>query len=83
MPLLLKGSRSFAFGSTRMLTPTLELGIRRDGDDAKTGTGVDVVGSLRYVDTAPAPIGMNGRCLAANADDAYRDWARARLLFLG
>ena len=73
--LLLEGSRSFGFGETRTLTPTLELGVRRDGGDAETGAGVDIGGSLRYVDAALGlTIDAGGRYLAAHEDDAYREW---------
>ena len=58
-----------------MLTPTLELGVRRDGGDAETGAGIDLGGSLRYADAA---LGLtaeaSGRYLAAHGDDAYREW---------
>ena len=73
--LLLEGSRTFAFGGTRRLTPTLELGVRRDGGDAETGTGIDLGGTLRYAD---AGLGLtaeaSGRYLVAHEDDAYREW---------
>ena len=48
--LLLEGSRTFAFGAARSLTPTLELGVCRDGGDAETGAGIDLGGTLRYAD---------------------------------
>ena len=73
--LLVEGSRAFRFGATRMLTPTLELGVRRDGGDAETGAGIDLGGSLRYADAA---LGLtaeaSGRYLVAHGDDAYREW---------
>ena len=59
----------------RTLTPTLELGVRRDGGDAETGMGVDLGGSLRYADAA---LGLTaeagGRYLAAHEDAGYREW---------
>ena len=73
--LLLEGSRTFAFGAGRRLTPTLELGVRRDGGDAETGAGVDLGGSLRYADAALGlTVDAGGRYLAAHEDDAYREW---------
>ena len=73
--LLLEGSRTFAFGAGRMLTPTLELGVRRDGGEAETGVGVDLGGSLRYADAALGlTVDAGGRYLAAHEDDAYREW---------
>ena len=73
--LLLEGSRAFSFGGTRMLTPTVELGVRRDGGDAETGTGIDLGGSLRYADTRLGlTVDASGRYLVAHEDDAYREW---------
>ena len=73
--LLLEGSRPFSFGAARTLTPTLELGVRRDGGDAETGMGVELGGSLRYADAA---LGLTaeagGRYLAAHEDAGYREW---------
>ena len=73
--LLLEGSRTFALSETRMLTPTLELGMRRDDGDAETGAGVDLGGSLRYADAAlGVTVDASGRYLVAHEDDAYREW---------
>ena len=73
--LLLEGTRPFAFGSTRMLTPTLELGVRRDGGDAETGAGFDLGGSLRYADAALGlTVEATGRTLLAHEDAAYKEW---------
>ena len=73
--LLVEGSRPFRFGATRLLTPTLEIGVRRDGGDAETGAGIDLGGSLRYADAA---LGLTaeaaGRYLVAHEDAAYREW---------
>ncbi len=73
--LLVEGSRPFRFGDTRLLTPTLEIGVRRDGGDAETGAGIDLGGSLRYADAA---LGLTaeaaGRYLVAHEDAAYREW---------
>ena len=73
--LALEGSRAFAVGTSRMLTPTLDLGLRHDGGDAETGAGVDLGGTLRYAD---AHLGLtaeaSGRWLLAHEDAAYREW---------
>ena len=73
--LLLEGTRPFAFGTTRLLTPSLQLGVRRDGGDAENGAGLDLGGSLRYAD---AGLGLSveaaGRYLVAHEDSAYREW---------
>ncbi len=41
-----------ASGATGMsLTPSVEVGLRRDGGDAQTGAGMDVGGGLAFIDT--------------------------------
>ena len=46
--LLLSGERQRALASGGRLTPSLEVGIRNDGGDGTTGTGVELGGGLRY-----------------------------------
>ena len=48
----LEGSRGFTLGGRLSLTPTIEVGLRRDGGDAETGAGMDVGGGLAFTDTA-------------------------------
>ena len=73
--LLLEGSRPFSFGPMRTLTPTLQLGVRRDGGDAETGAGFDLGGSLRYADAALGlTVEAAGRYLLAHEDAAYKEW---------
>ena len=50
--LVLEGSRRFAVGDGGALTPSLEVGLRHDGGDAETGTGIEVGGGLSYADPA-------------------------------
>ena len=45
--LTLEGSRRFETGGGH-LTPRLELGLRHDGGDAETGSGVELGASVRY-----------------------------------
>ena len=48
----LEGSRGFTLGGGRVsLTPSVEVGLRRDGGDAETGAGMDVGGGLAFTDT--------------------------------
>ena len=48
----LEGSRGFALGGGRLsLTPSVEVGLRRDGGDAETGAGMDIGGGLAFADT--------------------------------
>ena len=45
---VLEGSRRFEAGDRGTLTPSFEVGLRHDGGDAETGTGVEIGGGLRY-----------------------------------
>ena len=48
----LEGSRGFTLGGGRLsLTPSVEVGLRRDSGDAETGAGMDVGGGLAFTDT--------------------------------
>ena len=40
--LIVEGSRAFELDSGGTLTPSIEVGVRDDGGDAETGTGVEV-----------------------------------------
>ena len=53
--LILEGSRAFEVGAGGTLTPSLEVGLRHDGGDAETGTGVELGAGLRYADPARGP----------------------------
>ena len=47
---VLDGSRSFALAGGAALSPSLELGVREDGGDAETGTGLEFGAGLGYAD---------------------------------
>ena len=47
----LEGSRGFTLGGRLSLTPSVEVGLRRDGGDAETGAGMDVGSGLAFSDT--------------------------------
>ena len=73
--LALEGSHEQTLASGSSLTPSLELGLRHDGGDGITGTGIgiEIGGSLRYRDPASGlTIEGNGRVLAGQSD--YREW---------
>ena len=71
--LALEGSHEQALASGGSLTPSLELGLRRDGGDGITGTGIEIGGSLRYRDPAAGlTVEGNGRVLTGQSD--YREW---------
>ncbi len=46
----IEGSRGFAIGGRLSLRPSVEVGLRQDGGDAETGTGMDVGGGLAFAD---------------------------------
>ena len=70
--LLVEGSRSFETGSGA-LTPALEVGVRHDGGDAETGTGIEAGASLRY---AGEGFSIEGsvRTLVAHEETGYEEW---------
>ncbi len=58
--LLLEGSHDQKLDSGATLTPSLELGLRKDGGDGETGTGIEAGGALRYAD-AESGLTVEGR----------------------
>ncbi|MCY3857084.1 MAG: hypothetical protein OXF78_12405 [Rhodospirillales bacterium] len=72
---VLDGSRTFALADGRSLTPSVALGLRHDGGDAETGTGVEVGAGVGYADPARGlDVALRVYGLAAHADDGYGDW---------
>ena len=71
--LMVEGARAFALGADRTLTPTFEVGIRHDGGDAETGTGLEVGAGVRY---AGEGITIEGavRTLIAHEENGYEEW---------
>ena len=47
----LEASRGFTVGGRVSLTPSVEVGLRQDGGDAETGTGMDVGSGLVFTDS--------------------------------
>ena len=73
--LVLEGGRRFALGGGATLRPSLELGVRHDGGDAETGTGVEIGGGVAYADPASGlTVDARARMLAAHADADYEEW---------
>ena len=79
--LVLEGGRAFAVGGGATVRPSLELGVRHDGGDAETGSGLEVGGGIAWSDPASGlGIEVRARMLAAHADSDYEEWgASARL----
>ena len=73
--LVLEGSRAFALGEGAVLTPGLEVGLRHDGGDAETGTGIEVGGRIRYTDAGSGlTVEANAHTLIAHEDSGYEEW---------
>ena len=71
--LVVDTSRPIGFGSGGTLTPTVRLGVRRDGGDAETGTGYEAGGGLRYT-VGRVTVEVSARSLIAHSADGYREW---------
>ena len=71
--LLLEGSRSFEAGEGAIFTPTGEVGLRHDGGDAETGTGLEVGAGGRLI-FGPLTVEGKIRTLVVHEDQGYREW---------
>ena len=58
--LVLEGAHVHKLDSGATFTPSLEIGVRNDGGDGETGTGVEAGGALRYED-AESGLTVDGR----------------------
>ena len=58
--LMFEGEHARKLDSGAIFTPSLEVGLRNDGGDGETGTGVEVGGTLRYED-AESGLTVEGR----------------------
>ena len=79
----LEGSRGFTLGGGRLsLTPSVEVGLRRDGGDAETGAGMDVGGGLAFTDTVTGlSLDVRVRTLVVHQADGFTE--RGMSLSLG
>ena len=56
------------------LTPRLEVGIRQDGGDAETGTGLEIGGGIAWNDTSLGlSLDLSGRTLVSHDSDDLKD----------
>ena len=78
--LALEGSHTYRIGATGAFTPALQVGWRHDGGDGATGSGMEIGGSLRYLNAA-AGIIVEGRglMLVAHAGE-YEEWSLGGLI---
>ena len=75
MRAMLDGSRTFALAGGATLAPSVELGLRHDGGDAETGTGLELGAGLGYADPARGlDMALRVHGLAVHADDGYGEW---------
>ena len=71
---VLEGLRVRELASGATFTPSIEAGMRRDGGDGDTGTGVEIAGGLRYADPATGlTIESRARTLLGHGGD-YEEW---------
>ena len=71
--LIVQGERVFEAGNGATFTPSAEIGLRHDGGDAETGTGVEIGGGLRYTAGA-VTIEAQARTLVAHEESGYKEW---------
>ncbi len=71
----LEGARPVALSSGRVLSPSLEVGMRHDGGDAETGLGLEVGGGLGYTDPDEGlALETSARRLLVHRDSGYEEW---------
>ena len=72
---LLEGSRSFALAGGGALEPSLSVGLRHDGGDAQTGSGVEAGAGLVWSDpSAGLTSDLRLYALAAHESGGYDEW---------
>ena len=72
---VLDGSRTFSLAGGATLAPSLELGVRHDGGDAETGTGLEFGAGLGYADPSRGlDMALRVHGLAVHAEDGYDEW---------
>ena len=78
--LVLEGSRPVALAGGGMVVPSLEVGLRHDGGDAETGSGIEVGAGLRYASAWGLSIEASVRGLLAHEAEDYTEWGAAGAL---
>ena len=69
----LEGSQSFELDSGARLTPTLETGLRSDGGDAESGSGMEVRAGIRYT-TPRMTVEASAHSLFGHQRRDYEEW---------
>ena len=73
MRLILEGERAYRLPDGGTITPALELGVRRDGGDAETGTGIETGARITFKRQNLAVEGAV-RTLLSHEDEEYGEW---------
>ena len=71
--LILEGGRPWTLSSGAVLAPTVQIGLRHDGGDAETGTGVEVGAGFRY-SAGVLSVEAQVRTLLAHEAGGYEEW---------
>ena len=70
----LEGSHTLTIGTRMALTPSVEVGIRQDGGDADTGTGMDVGAGLVFADAVTGlSVDVRVRRLVVHQADGFAE----------
>ena len=73
--LAMEGSRRLVVGEGGMIGLSLETGLRQDGGDAETGTGLEMGGGVRFSHRdLGLTIDANARALLTHQDEDYEEW---------
>ncbi len=71
----LEGSRELRFARGRSITPSVELGVRQDGGDAETGTGLETGFGVVFADpNLGLMVDAMLNLLVAHQDSRYEEW---------
>ena len=73
MRLILEGERAYRLPDGGTITPALELGVRRDGGDAETGTGIETGARVSFKRQGLTIEGAV-RTLLSHEDEEYGEW---------
>ena len=71
----IESGRRFRLGGGAVLTPSVEIGVRRDAGDAETGAGFDLGGGVLF--THPERglrLDLSARRLIAHQAEGFREW---------
>ncbi len=79
--LALEGQHQHTLSSGARLSPSVELALRHEHNDATEGSGMEVGGALRYVNPALGlTLESRGWVLATHRDEDRREWGVSGLL---